>query len=166
MIGSTRHAGKQLVALSIVSLMQVAMAPRAQAADTFYLGRWKIDSAVVAPWWTDASKPDDAEMKDLVGKIIVITSKSIQGPRQHACPDPRYKVKSYPADMLFQGSFGEMHERDKSADPAKIAAKLGFRGSSWKTLETGCGNEIDYHFIDPNLGTFGLNNYIYYLKRQ
>ena len=42
-----------------------------------------------------------------------------------------------------------MHRRDKSADPAKIAAKLGFRGSSWKTLETGCGNELDYHFLDP-----------------
>jgi len=55
--------------------------------------------------------------------------------------------------------------RDKSADPAKIAAKLGFRGSSWKTLETG-GGELDYHFLDPGTAAFGLNNYVYILKKQ
>jgi len=142
------------------------LAPRIPAADTFYIGRWKIDSAVVAPWWTDAQKPDDAEVKELVGKTIVITAKSIQGPRQHACPDPRYKVKDYPADMLFQGGFGEMHLKDKSVDPVKVAAKLGFHGSSWKTLETGCATEIDYHFLDSDRAAFALNNYVYYLTRQ
>ena len=74
-------------------------------------------------------------MKTLVGKTITITAKAMLGPRQFACSDPRYHLKDYPADMLFQGGFGEMHTRDKSADPAKIAASVGFRGSSWKTLE-------------------------------
>jgi hypothetical protein len=64
----------------------------------------------------------------------------------------------YPADMLFQGAFGEMHNRDKSADPVKIAQGIGFRGSRWKTLETGCGNEIDYHFLDPTTAAFGLSS--------
>ena len=137
-----------------------------QAADAFYIGRWKIDSAVVAPWWKEAQKPDDAEMKQLVGKTMVITAKAIQGPRQHACADPRFKVKDYPADMLFQGGFGEMHLNDKSVDPVKVAAKLGFHGTSWKTLETGCATEIDYHFLDSNRAAFALNNYIYYLTRQ
>ena len=73
--------------------------------------------------------------------------------------------------MLFQGAFGEMHLRDKSADPAKIAATLGFRGSAsktptWKTLETGCANELDFHFLDPTTAAFGLNNYVYMLKKQ
>jgi hypothetical protein len=68
--------------------------------------------------------------------------------------------------MLFQGAFGEMHERNKASDPAKIAAALGFQGSRWKTLETGCGNEIDYHFLDPTNAAFGLNDYVYFLKRQ
>jgi hypothetical protein len=68
--------------------------------------------------------------------------------------------------MLFQGEFGEMNRRDKSADPAKLAAKLGFKGTSWKTVETGCGNELDFHFIDPATTTFGLNNYVYTLKKQ
>ena len=68
--------------------------------------------------------------------------------------------------MLFQGAFGEMHLRDKSVDPAKVSARVGFQGSSWKTLETGCGNEIDYHFLDPTTAAFGLNDYIYILKKQ
>jgi hypothetical protein len=68
--------------------------------------------------------------------------------------------------MLFQGAFGEMHARDKSVDPAKVAATLGFRGSLWKTLETGCGNELDYHFLDAGTSAFGLNNYVYILKKQ
>jgi hypothetical protein len=135
-------------------------------ADAFYLGTWNIDSAVVGPWWTETQKPDPAEMKSLVGKTVVIKASKIAGPRQVACKGPRYKVKDYPADMLFQGAFDEMRRRDKSADPAKLAAKLGFQGKNWKTVETGCGNELDFHFIDATTATFGLNNYVYFLKKR
>ncbi len=138
----------------------------AQAADSFYMGAWKIESATVAPWWTEKNKPDPAESKTLVGKTFTIGTKSITGPRQVACTNPHYEIKDYSADMLFQGAFGEMHERDKSIDPAKAAASQGFKGSKWKTLETGCGNEIDFHFVDPSTAAFGLNNYIYLLKKQ
>ena len=156
-----------MIRILTLALVFGAAVPVASAADAFYIGTWKIASAVVAPWWDDpAHQPDPAEMKALIGKTITITAKSMLGPRQFACSDPRYKVKDYPADMLFQGMFGEMHERDHSVDPAKMAAKVGFRGSSWKTLETGCGNELDYHFADPNTAEFGLNNYVYILKRR
>jgi len=148
-------------------LLAVSMfAPAALAGDAFYLGAWKITSAAVAPWADTARTPDAAEMKSLVGKTIVIKVQEIVGPRQAACKDPKYEVKDYPADMLFQGAFGEMHERDRSVDPAKMAAKIGFRGSSWKTLETGCANELDYHFADKDTAEFGLNDYVYTLKRQ
>ena len=140
--------------------------PPAFAADSFYLGTWRIEGAAVAPWWTERGKPDAVETKALLGKIFVIGARSITGPRQLACPDPRYKVIDSPSNMLFQGAFEEMRERDKSVDPAKIAASVGFRGSSWKTLETGCGMEIDFHFIDPETIAFGLNNYIYKAKKQ
>ena len=105
-------------------------------------------------------------MKSLVGKTVIIQPKRIIGPRIIACQGPNYRVKDYPAGMLFQGAFDEMHRRDPSADPAKIAAGLGFKGSSWKTLETGCANELDYHFLDPATAAFGLNNYVYMLKKQ
>lgn len=68
--------------------------------------------------------------------------------------------------MLFQGMSGEMHGRDKSLDPGKIAESAGFRGSSWKTLETGCEGMVDSHFIDPTTAAFGFNNYIYILEKQ
>jgi len=153
--------------LVIAALSLSTVVPAASAPETFYIGTWKIVSAVVAPWWDDsAHKPDATEMRALVGKTVTITAKAILGPRQVACTRLRYEVRDDPADMLFEGAFGEMHTRDSSADPVKIAASVGFRGSSWKTLETGCGNEVNYHFIDPATVAFGLNNYIYTLKKQ
>jgi len=139
----------------------------ALAADTFYLGTWKITSAAVAPWIKGAPYSDDAaEMKSLVGKSIVIKPSEMIGPGILNCKGPNYKLVDYPANMLFQGAFEEMQRKDKSVDPEKLAAKLGFRGKKWKTLETGCSNELDYHFVDASTAEFALNNYIYTLKKQ
>jgi hypothetical protein len=147
--------------------MLALLAVAAGAANPFYLGTWKIASAVPAPWQPGRPYPDDAaEAKSLVGKTLVIEAKRMLGPRILACPDPNYRVKDYPADMLFQGAFDEMHRRDASADPVRIAAKLGFRGKSWKTLETGCANELDYHFVDASTAEFGLNNFVYTIQKQ
>ncbi len=137
----------------------------AHAADS-YLGAWKVTSAVVAPWADKARKPDEAEMKSLVGKTVTFKPKEIAGPRALACKGPNYKLSDFSADLLFQGAFGEMHENDKSLDPAKLAASVGFQGSSWKVLETGCANEVDWHFIDAATLAVGLNDYMYILKKQ
>lgn len=151
----------------LIAALLAAVNSVAFAADPFYLGTWKITSAAVAPWRDGPPYRDDtAEMKSLVGKTVVIQAKAILGPHAIACQGPKYQVKDYPADMLFQGAFDEMRRRNKSMEPAKLAASLGFRGSSWKTLETGCGNELDYHFLDPGTANFGLNNYVYTMKRQ
>ena len=147
-------------------LIATALAGVLLASDRFYFGTWKIDSAVVAPWWTDAGKPDDGESKALVGKTITIAAGAISGPGILACKGPHYKVVEVPAEGLFQGAFDEMHRRDSSADPAKLAEKVGFKGKSWKSLQTGCANELDFHFLDANTAEFGLNNYVYVLKRQ
>jgi len=139
----------------------------AWAADPFYLGTWRIASAVVAPWVKGKAHDDDiAEMKSLVAKIIVIKPGEITGPRIFVCKGPNYKVVDFPASMLFQSAFEEMQRNHKSVDPGKLAAKLGFRGTKWKTLETGCANEIDYHFVDDAMAEFALNNYIYTIKKQ
>src|SRR5690242_9756147 len=98
-----------------------------EAADAFYVGTWKIVSAAPAPWATGERKPALAESKSLTGKIVKIESKQIVGPRQVACPNPNYQVRNYGADMLFQGTFGEMKARDKSVDLGKAAASAGFR---------------------------------------
>jgi len=111
-------------------------------------------------------KDDAAEMKTLVGKTVVIAAKEITGPRQVACKRPEYKVQEVPAEGLYQGAFDEMRRKDAKADPQTLAEKVGFKGRTSKSLETGCGNELDFHFIDQNTATFGLNNYVYYLKRR
>ncbi|HLK20149.1 MAG TPA: hypothetical protein VKT81_14425, partial [Bryobacteraceae bacterium] len=67
-------------------------------ADAFYLGTWKIESAVVAPWWSEHNPPDAAESKTLVGRTLIVARGRISGPRQVACTAPRYVVKEYPAD--------------------------------------------------------------------
>jgi hypothetical protein len=139
----------------------------ATAAEPFYVGTWKIVSAAPAPWASTERKPDLAGSKTLTGKLVNIEATRILGPRQVACAKPNYQVKSYGVDMLFQGQFEEMKERDKSVDMNKAAATAGFRnGTEWKTLETGCETEVDFHFIDSATAVFGLNNVIYTLKKQ
>ncbi|HXP85673.1 MAG TPA: hypothetical protein VN841_13190 [Bryobacteraceae bacterium] len=147
----------------------LALAVNLTAADPFYIGAWKIVSAVPAPWASSELTPDQPEMKDLSGKTIAFKPKEIEGPRQAACKGPKYRVVNSPVEGLFQGMFDETHRRDKSVDPAKMAAQAGFHGSpgaKWKTLETGCGNELDFHFIDPMTAAFGLNNVVYTMKKQ
>ena len=66
--------------------------------------------------------------------------------------------------MIFQGAFEEMQSKNKSVDPAKLAASLGFAAGNIKTLETGC--EIDFHFVDTTTAEIGLNDNVYTLKKQ
>jgi hypothetical protein len=145
----------------VLGLAAVLLSALTARAAEPYLGTWKVTSAAVAPWADPARKPDEAEMKSLVGKTVTFRPKEIAGPRTLACKGPKYKLSDFPADMLFQGAFGEMHAKDKALDPAKLAASVGFQGASWKVLETGCATEIDWHFI-----AIGLNDYVYVLKRQ
>jgi hypothetical protein len=142
----------------------VAMAGPAGAADAFYTGTWKVSGAMVAPWADPKQKPDSAELSRLLGKTIVLKAGGIAGPRPFGCTAPHYKVSDFAADMIFQGAFEQMQSSDKSVDPGKIAASLGFPGTGIKTLETGC--EIDFHFVDATTAEVGLNNYVYTLKKQ
>jgi hypothetical protein len=134
------------------------------AAEPDYFGTWKFVSAAVAPWADPAAAPDPAEKNALLGKTVAIKPKEISGPKTFACRTPKYRIVDYTADLLFQGAFGEMQSRDKSVDPLKLAASVGFSGASFKTLETGC--EFDWHFANPTEIKIGLNDYVYTLKKQ
>lgn len=147
-----------------IACAAAAMGATAKAADTLYIGTWKVSGAVVAPWADPKQKPDSAEQSRLLGKTIVFKAKEIAGPRPFACKAPHYKESDFTADMIFQGAFGEMQSKNKSVDPNKVAASLGFAEKSIKTLETGC--EIDFHFVDAATAEIALNNYVYTLKKQ
>jgi hypothetical protein len=145
-------------------LASVGTAGPAAAADPFYIGRWTVAAAVVAPWADPQRKPDSTERARLIGKAVVLKAREISGPRPLACARPQYKVTDYGPDMIFQGAFDEMQHADKKADPKALAISLGFAGGPIKTLETGC--EIDIHFIDDTTAQIGLNNYVYALKKR
>ena len=135
------------------------------AAEPAYIGTWKFTGAVVAPWADPQQrKPDEKERARLIGKTITIGAKAIAGPPPFPCKGAHYAIKDYTADLLFQGAFEEMRSKDKSVDPDKLAAALGFKGASFKTLETGC--EFDFHFVDEGTAEIGLNDYVYTLKKQ
>jgi len=148
-----------------ISFLVLAATNPAHAADNFYVGTWKISAAAVAPWADRKQRPDESEKTRLMGKTIGLSAKRISGPSPFPCAGPHYRVSDFTADMIFQGAFGEMQSSNKSIDPNKIAASLGFtKPGSIKTLETGC--EIDFHFVDDATAEVGLNDYVYTLKKQ
>lgn len=150
--------------IRVTAAIGVVIAVRANAADTFYLGVWKLDSAIVAPWAGPDDKPDVAEKDSLLGKTITIAPSAITGPKVFACKGPHYRLTDYSADLLFQGAFGDMHDADKAEDPGKLAASVDLTTTPVKTLETGC--EFDWHFVDRSTAEIALNNYVYVLKKQ
>src|ERR1700688_2958026 len=105
----------------------------AEAAESFFMGSWKLSGAVVAPWSDPKQKPDSAEPSRLLGKTIVFKGKEICGPPPFACKAPHYKESDFAADMIFQGAFEEMQSKNKLVDPDKLAASLGFVGKKIRT---------------------------------
>jgi hypothetical protein len=140
-------------------------APAARAAEP-WLGNWKITEAKVAPWATKSRGRSDVDLKELLNKTVIFRPRDIAGPPMLVCKGPKYKLSDFSADMLFQGAFGEMRQRDERVDPAKLAASLGFQGESWQVLQTGCDSSIDWHFVDATTLAIGLNDYVYVLKKQ
>ncbi len=153
-----------IAALGLVLCARTWMPVPADAADAFYLGTWNISAAAPAPW-ADAKLPPDAEERArLLGKAVTFKAKEIAGPAPFGCKGPHYKISDFTPDLLFQGAFEEMQSKDKSVDPNRLAASLGFSGTRIKTLETGC--EIDFHFVDASTAEIALNNYVYTLKKR
>jgi hypothetical protein len=151
------------------ALLALGFAVAAHGADApgkaFYLGSWQIASAAVAPWVQSGAVPDAAESKTLVGKTLRFEAKRIVGPGILACPTLDYQLVQSPPEGLFQGALEEMQRADKSVDPAKLAQKLGFKPGPIQTLQTGCANELDFHFIDEKHAAFGLNDYVYTITK-
>jgi hypothetical protein len=131
------------------------------------LGQWKITEVAKAPWTKSDAELDQNEMKTLVGKTITLKSDAVDGPGSFPCKGPQYEVMAGGPDMLFQGMFGQMHDDNASNDPQKLAAQVGFSGSQYRTVITGCEYEVDFSFgADNDTAKFALNNAVYTLKRQ
>ena len=150
-----------------VAAILCAVSLSARAEDAFYFGTWKITEVVKAPWAKSDAELDLAEMKMLVGQTITLKSDAVEGPGSFPCKGPRYEVMEGGPEMLFQGMFGEMHDEDAAVDPQKLAEAVGFTGTQYRTVITGCAYEVDFSFGDDNdTAKFGLDNAVYTLRRQ
>ena len=167
-IQRTRSLAPALFTLAVLAAMFLSLAPQpAHAAKPFYLGKWKVITAEVAPWAKDGPVPDAAESKTLLGAMITLGAKEIRGPGSFPCKRPKYEVIEGSAEILFQGLLGEMHAKDSGVDPQKLAEQAGLQGNVFRTVITGCEFAVDFSFgSDPDLAAFALDNYIYRMKRQ
>ena len=138
------------------------------ADDAFYLGKWKIADLKPAPWVLPSDELDPGEPAALTGKTIEINKGSIAGPGDFPCAKPQYEVLEGGPEMLFQGSFENMHAEDPSQDMMKLAAQSGFTNDThFRTVVTGCEYEVDFSFgADDNTARFALNDYIYTITRE
>jgi hypothetical protein len=145
-----------LLALVAGPALGMILAEPARAQEAF-AGAWTVSKADTGPWADAAPKPD-AELRSLLGKTMTFQKARIDGPKPVSCTKLKYAIKDYTPDMLFQGAL--------TKDPDQQAKALGFQGSPIKTLETGCGNELDYHMVNSDTVLFGLNDRVYTLIRK
>lgn len=141
----------------LLALCAGSAAAQTPAAPYRYLGAWRIAEAQTAPWVTQENPADRAESRQLIGRIVVYTSRRILGPAPLACKGPVYEMREWPPEGLFQGGL---------TAPEQQADELGFRSDAIPTLETGCEGSIDFHFVDEKTALFALDNMIYTLRRQ
>ena len=158
---------KLLCGAALAALLCASSLSTASAEDAFYLGQYKITQVVKAPWAKSDAELVPEEMKSLVGQTITIKSNGIAGPGSFPCSDAVYQVMEGGPDMLFQGMFGQMHDENATNDPQKLAEQVGFTGTQYWTVLTGCEFAVDFSFgTDKNTAMFALNNAVYTMKRQ
>lgn len=148
---------KRRTSAAILMLAAASLPASARTAHQDHLGAWDITETRPAPWVVPGDPSTAPHDAGLVGKTIVYRVKAIAGPPLLACEGPKYAIKTVPPEGLFQGGL---------TAPAQQAAELGFRGAAIRTLETGCGNWFEYHFIDARTATFALDNMIYTIRRR
>jgi hypothetical protein len=139
----------------LATFMALLAAAPAGAAPS-YLGRWIVVSSSVAPWVAGAAEPPNAAATRLTGSRIVFRRHAIAAPPPLACAHPRYRVRTYSADMLFQGNL---------PSPRADAARLGFATPAATTLETSCEDGPEFHFVDARTALFALDNRIFRMVR-
>jgi len=152
-LDAKEEALRRLLMNGAVALMVGTSASAAESSA--FLGAWLISTSQTAPWVMPGQQLGQSDTYGLVGKRVVFTANRIDAPSPLACAGPRYEVKTYPPDGLFQGNL---------TDAAKQAGALGY-SSQIMTLETNCPDIIDFHFVDANTAMFALDNRLYRIER-
>jgi hypothetical protein len=158
---SCEHEGddpvNEAATFALAMLAMYGVSTSAYAARFEFLGTWTVATSEPAPWADAEEKPVASDLKALIGHSVSFQVDRIDAPAPLRCRKPKYEIKPYMPDMLFQGSL---------TDPKKQALALGFAGDGIPTLETGCEGAIDFHFLNADNAMFGLNNRIYRIQRN
>jgi len=145
------------VAAVLAALAALVLPGAPAAAQGIYAGTWVVRPApAVAPWVPQGTTPAGSYPQRLPGQRVTFRADRISGPAPLACRGPRYAMRDYGADMLFQGNL---------TDAERQATALGFTSRPIRTLDTGCEGAIDFHAVDDNTLLFALDNRIYMLSR-
>jgi hypothetical protein len=145
------------------ALCLVAAFPAPAVAQGVFAGSWTVMNAQDAPWVGPKSDLKPHYEAALKGAVIAFRKNRVVAPSWFACPKPHYRVTELEPESLFEGG---LDDPDRGmTTPRETAAKLGFTGGKFPTLETGCA-ELSFHLAAPDTIVFGLNNVIYTLKRS
>jgi hypothetical protein len=160
-MSSSEHEGddpvKKAATFALSMLTLYGASTSAHAAGFDFLGTWTVATSEPAPWADAKEQPVASDLKALIGHSVSFQADRIDAPAPLKCRKPKYEIKPYTPDMLFQGSL---------TDPKKQALALGFAGDTIPTVETGCEGAIDFHFLNADNAIFGLNNRIYKIQRS
>jgi hypothetical protein len=147
-------------ALPIALCLLAAFPAHAQGV---FAGSWTVIKAEDAPWIGPKSDLKPYYEPALRNATITFRTDRVDGPSWFACPKPVYAITELEPESLFEGGLDDADRGMTS--PKETAAKLGFVGAKFPTLETGCA-ELSFHLAAPDTILFGLNNVIYTLKRK
>jgi len=146
-----------------LGLCLMAGFPAQALAQGVFAGSWRVTNAQDAPWVEPKSDLKPHYEAALRNAVITFGAKRVDGPSWFACPKPHYAITELEPESLFEGG---LDDPDRGMTmPKETAAKLGFTGGKFPTLETGCA-ELSFHLAAPDTILFGLNNVIYTLKRS
>ena len=146
-----------------LGLVLMAAFPAQATAQGVFAGSWRVTGAQDAPWVGPKSDLKPSYEAVLRNAVITFGPKRVDGPSWFACPKPHYAITELEPESLFEGG---LDDPDRGmTTPKETAAKLGFTGQKFPTLETGCA-ELSFHLAAPDTILFGLNNVIYTMKRS
>jgi hypothetical protein len=127
------------------------------------LGRWRIETAAVAPW----VKPEkihelvkEENVRRYVKQPITFEAAAVKSRDPiFACKGATYEPTRIPPEGLFQGNL--------PSPQGQIAHALELPDGNTPGVDVVCPNSrFSYHFRDKDTALFALDNVIYTLKRR
>jgi hypothetical protein len=147
--------------LSAVIALLVCTSAHAQTNPL--LGRWRIETAAVAPWVAPEKIHElvkEENVRRTVKQPITFEAAAVKSRDPiFACKGATYEPTRIPPEGLFQGNL--------PSPQGQIARALGLPDGNTPGVDVACPNSrFSYHFRDKDTALFALDHVIYTLKRR